>query len=367
MGERAGWLMSYHAAGQTWLDSDGMHLAQSADGLNWEPLHGGERCEHGDAATGFGVSLFLAPTVGTCRFLANARAFSPAAERGKRAWAPFKAVLQNATHCTGGKLLRDPFVLWHPPSGKFHALWTTGWASPTIGHASSADLVTWSTQRELDVTRNLARPINAWAPEAVFDKASGRTMIFWSTALGEAWTRPVDIRKSAHAVYYALTSDFATFTDARPLLPVPPAGPSVIDATMAPRVPADGPFYYLVYKLEGNKTLSVARAAALEGPYEPLAHDIAPGASAEGPSVARGRGKADASATIYFDVYERGQYGAVRAASMRGPWTEASHELSMPRGVRHATVFRVPKAQWQRLRASFGTRDRGAWRPDGVK
>ena len=28
---RGGWLMAYHAAGRTWLDSDGMHLAHSVD------------------------------------------------------------------------------------------------------------------------------------------------------------------------------------------------------------------------------------------------------------------------------------------------------------------------------------------------
>mgnify|MGYP001163738206 CR=1 FL=1 len=125
------WLMAYHAAGRTWLDSDGMHLAQSADGLNWEPLHGPFRCEDQFPEHGFGVSLFLKPTVGRDRFLENARAFSPAAERGRRAWAPFKAILENSSHCSGA-VLRDPFVMWHPPSKRYNALWTTGWASATI-------------------------------------------------------------------------------------------------------------------------------------------------------------------------------------------------------------------------------------------
>ena len=357
----AGWLMSYHAAGRTWLDSDGMHFAHSADGLNWEPMHGPERCATSYPERGFGVSLFLAPKVGSCRFLANARAFAPAAERGRRAWAPFKSVLQNSTHCTGGKLLRDPFVLWHPPSGKFHALWTTGWASPTIGHASSSDLVSWSPQRELELTRNLDGAINAWAPEAFFDRRSQRVLVFWSSALGTAWTRPTDIKRSAFTVYYATTTDFVDFTEARPLLPPPPLGPSVIDATMAPHT--DGA-YYLVFKHEVNKTLAVATSAQLEGPYTTIATDIAPGSSAEGPSVVR---RSRDEILIYFDRYEAGSYGALRAPSMRGPWVDASAELSVPTGVRHATVFRVPKASVNRLRASYGTRERGMWRPAGVK
>ena len=136
--------MAYHAAGRTWLDSDGMHLAQSVDGASWEPMHGPQSCETSYPELGFGSSLFLAPQVGSCRFLANARAFQPAAERGRRAWAPFQAVLDNSTHCTGGRLLRDPFVMWHPPTNRYHALWTTGWAAPVIGHASSSDLALWS-------------------------------------------------------------------------------------------------------------------------------------------------------------------------------------------------------------------------------
>ena len=102
----SGFLMSYHAAGRTWLDSDGLHLAQSADGLNFEPMHGPDKCATAYPLQGFGVSLFLRPQIGRCSFLANARAYEPAAERGRKAWAPFKALLANSTHCTDGRLLR---------------------------------------------------------------------------------------------------------------------------------------------------------------------------------------------------------------------------------------------------------------------
>ena len=112
-----------------------------------------------------------------------------------------------------------------------------------------------------------------------------------------------------------------------------------------------------------RRTLAVAVSRTLRGPYTTIAHDIAPGSSAEGPSVVR---RARDEILIYYDRYEVGRYGAVRAPSMRGPWTDASGELSLPGGVRHATVFRAPKAFLNRLRASYGTRERGAWRPEGV-
>ena len=357
------YLMSYHAAGRTWLDSDGLHLAQSADGLGWEPLHGPSRCETAYPAQGFGSGLFLAPTVGRCRFLENARAFAPASERGRRAWAPFKAVLENSTHCTGGRLLRDPFLMWHPPTSRYHALWTTGWASPTIGHASSSDLIEWSAQREIELpfaSSVTQQVINAWAPEAYYDRKSQRTIIFWSTAHGIPWTKPVDIKRSFFTVYYSITSDWVHFTDAKPLLPA--NSPSIIDATMAPYSAAEGG-YFLVYKHEVNKTLATAASKTLEGPYLEVAVDIAPGSSAEGPTVIR---KSKEEVIIYFDRYEAGKYGAVSASRMRGPWTDISDSLTVPAGARHATVFRMPKAQVHRLRALYGPRERGMWRPEGA-
>ena len=72
-------------------------------------------------------------------------------------------------------LMRDPFLLYHPPSDRFVLLWTTGWAATTIGFATSDDLVHWSAQRAIEVTRGLADPIVTWAPEAVFDPDSGET------------------------------------------------------------------------------------------------------------------------------------------------------------------------------------------------
>lgn len=104
-------------------------------------------------------------------------------------------------------------------------------------------------------------------------------------------------------------------------------------------------------------------SAALEGPYTTIATNIAPGASAEGPSVLR---RSRDEVIIFFDRYEVNKYGAVSAPSMRGPWRDISREMDIPEGVRHATVFRMPKANLNRLRASYGTRDRGAWRPAGV-
>ena len=68
---------------------DGLHLATSTDGYQWEALNGGRS--------------YLKPLVGE------------------------------------SKLMRDPCVLLGP-EGTFHLVWTTAWEGKTVGYASSKDL-----------------------------------------------------------------------------------------------------------------------------------------------------------------------------------------------------------------------------------
>src|SRR6476469_4291457 len=79
---------------------DGLHLAWSADGLNWSALNNDK--------------TFLRPEVGK------------------------------------EKLMRDPCLL-QGPDGTFHLVWTDSWFSRTIGYASSKDLIHWSKQKMIPV------------------------------------------------------------------------------------------------------------------------------------------------------------------------------------------------------------------------
>ena len=168
------YLMAFHHNGSTWLDSDGMHLAYSEDGLSWSTLAGPESC--GDMksdelyGTSFGQGLFIAPQVGRCRMLDGMET---------RVTGEGLETLQQSRQCPAhqGHMMRDPFVLWHPPSERYHAIWTAGWAASTIGHSSSTDLVTWSEQTELKVTDGIEEAINAWAPEALYDPKTKRTIV----------------------------------------------------------------------------------------------------------------------------------------------------------------------------------------------
>ena len=81
---------------------DGLHLAASKDGLNWNALNNNES--------------FLTPKVGK------------------------------------DKLMRDPCVI-KGSDNKFHMVWTVSWNEKGIGYANSTDLIHWSEQKYLPVMR----------------------------------------------------------------------------------------------------------------------------------------------------------------------------------------------------------------------
>lgn len=100
---------------------DGLHLAWSADGYSWARPAGG--------------AALLGPEVG------------------------------------GAKLMRDPSVT-RGPDGRYHLVWTTGWNENNIGHASTRDFLTWSSQQEIPVMAHEPTVLNCWAPEVHYDDAS---------------------------------------------------------------------------------------------------------------------------------------------------------------------------------------------------
>lgn len=320
-------VMTYHAAGNTWVDSDGMHLAYSNDGHNWEALSGSEERDqqHQSKQTGFGRNLMLKPYVGRDRLL--------------------QSRLSN-----GEKLLRDPFVIQDPRTRKFVALWTTGWASPTIGYATSDDLVNWSGQRDLDVMKGHPNTINTWAPEAIYDDYKEEFVIFWSTAEGKMWTGPQDFHNSPFKLYFTTTKNFKDFTPAKPLFNT---GHSTIDATM--KKVADK--YVLTYKNEDKKTLHMAVSDKPTGGFTKL-NNVYSGLATEGPSMVEGK---NGEWLLFHDTYEKGGYGVLSANNAYGPWTDISKMVKIPERARHATVLKVSASKMREMAEALEKKMPGKW------
>src|SRR5690606_12202492 len=93
---------------------DGLHLAYSKDGYNWDALKNDES--------------FLQPKL------------------------------------SKDKLMRDPCII-RGGDGLFHMVWTVSWTDKGIGYASSKDLINWSEQQYIPVMRREEGARNCWAPE----------------------------------------------------------------------------------------------------------------------------------------------------------------------------------------------------------
>jgi hypothetical protein len=276
------YLFAFFVDGEIPGGGAGLHLAQSSDGLNWSKIGG----DH----------LFFKPSA------------SP--------------------------MVRDPNIA-RGPDGVFHMVWTTGWDAKGIGYASSTDLIHWSQDRIIRVMADEPNARNCWAPELIYDDASGEFVIYWSTTIPGRFPATDKSGDDGynHRIYYTTTRDFNNFSPTK-LLYNP--GFNCIDATI---VKADGK-YVMFLKNETRwmpkKHIVVATSDRAQGPYGKPSRPISPD-WVEGPTAIRIGG----AWLVYFDQYTRNRYGVVTSADLKN-WKNISDQLHMPAGVRHGTIFQVP-------------------------
>lgn len=276
---------------------DGLHLAWSTDGLKWEALKGDQS--------------YLRPVVGK------------------------------------EKLMRDPCVA-QGPDGTYFMVWTDSWTDRTIGFASSRDLLHWSAERALPVMGHEPTARNCWAPELDWDAKRREFVIFWSTTIPGRFPATEGTAEDGynHRIYATTTRDFETFSPTRLFFD---PGFNCIDATLL----ALNGRYLLFFKDESKfpkpmKNLRMATADDIEGPYELDPRPLNPPDSwTEGPTSIRLGG----DAVVFFDCYRAHRYGAVRTRDFK-TWEDISSLLVMPKGMRHGTVFAVPRAIVQNLLAA---------------
>jgi len=282
------WIFSYFKGNSR----DGLHLAGSRDGHNWEAFNND--------------SSFLRPAV------ANDR------------------------------LMRDPSII-KGLDGKYHMVWTVSWNDRGIGYASSEDLIHWSEQQFIPVMMHEPRARNTWAPEITVDPFSGEYMIYWATTITGLYPETQSELESGynHRMYYTTTKDFKSFSETK-LLYEP--GFNVIDATIV----RDGKRWVMVMKDEtrepAQKNLKIAFADELTGPYSAAGPPVTSNYWVEGPTVLR---KND-TWIVYFDVYRNQRFGAIQSKDWIH-WEDISDSISLPRGIRHGSVLRVSESVYETL------------------
>ncbi len=240
------------------------------------------------------------------------------------------------------KLMRDPCII-RGGDGRFHMVWTVSWTDQGIGYASSDDLVNWTEQQYIPVMAHESEARNCWAPEITYDPDNAVYVIYWATTIrGQFPETQVEADNGYnHRMYFVTTKDFETFSDTR-LFYDP--GFNVIDATIV----KEGDRWVMFLKDEtrepAQKSLKMAFADKLEGPYTPAGEPITGDYWAEGPTAIRVNGEW----VVYFDKYTEHRYGAMASKDLVS-WRDVSEKLEMPEGIRHGTVFRISREELQRL------------------
>jgi len=271
---------------------DGLHLAYSRDALKWEALKND--------------SSFLAPKV------------------------------------SKDKLMRDPCII-KGGDGNFHMVWTVSWTDKTIGYAWSKDLIHWSEQVAIPVMVNEEGTRNCWAPEITYDDAKKQYLIYWASTITGKFLETASEKESGynHRIYYTLTKDFKKFSKTK-LLYNP--GFNVIDATIV----KDGKRFVMFMKDEtrepAQKNLKIAFSNKMAGKYSSASAPITGKYWAEGPTVIR----KDGLWMVYFDKYTLKQYGAISSPDLLN-WTDISNQISLPKGIRHGSIFTITEIEFQKL------------------
>ena len=270
---------------------DGLHLAYSEDGYKWKALNND--------------NSFLKPTAGN------------------------------------DKLMRDPCII-KDAKGIFHMVWTVSWTERSVGYASSPDLVHWSAQKEIPVMADEPFAKNAWAPEIFYDDRKKNFVIYWATTIKGKFPATDTLGDNDHRIYYVTTKDFNTFSKAKLMYE---KGFNVIDAT----IQKVGRKKYVMFLKDETlkpvkKNLHTAFSKHVTKGWSTPSPSITGNYWAEGPTAV----KIGDEWIVYFDKYRDHKYGAIASKDLK-EWREISGKISLPWGIRHGTIFKITKEEFEKL------------------
>ncbi|CAI4212378.1 unnamed protein product [Parascedosporium putredinis] len=249
-------------------------------------------------------------------------------------WTQLNGGQKVLTSTVGTAGVRDPSIIRSTDGKKFWIVATDlrvypqGWGVDYTKNGSKGIVVWESTNlRDWDgpYLRNVS-PSNAgmtWAPDAIYDPATGKYLVFWTTSLaGDGWY----IMKS-------YTSDFKTFSTAEKFL----AGAGM-DATIA--LDKSTNMFYRISKNGPGELIEEAKATSLSGQWTVVKQQIGAGLPAgEGPLIFQNNAN-PSKWHLFIDDYTRGKgyapYETTNIAS--GNWV-ASSGYTLPPGNRHGYVI----------------------------
>lgn len=248
------------------------------------------------------------------------------------------------------------------PDGKYYIAGNVSDDSPDINIWASADLITWKKHSvytpNLKATPGYAEALQRiGAPKLYYDAPSGKFIMTWHTPHKEGgedyW--------ASQRTLYVMSKDLKTFEG-------PPQ--KLFDwsfGTIDVSIHKVGDSYYAILKDETyptlywttGKTIRIAKAASLTGPYSLPAEPISPNFREAPALIPSPDGKAW---YMYYEQYPGVSYGLSMADNLNGPWYQASgytfysdwDKYTMPKNVRHGCMITISKQEYDVLVKKFG-------------
>ncbi|MEC3878180.1 glycoside hydrolase family 43 protein [Parapedobacter sp. 10938] len=250
--------------------------------------------------------------------------------------------------------------------GRYYIAGNTSDSSPDINIWVSTDLINWEKHHvytpDLKSTPEYAHALQRiGAPKLYFDTPSQQYILTWHTPHKEGTKEDPERYWASQRTLYVLSKDLKTFSDHPTKLFDWDMG------TIDVFIRKVGNNYYAVIKDETyptlywptGKTIRIARAPALTGPYsEPLA-PISPNFR-EAPMLIPSPD--NEVWYLYYEQYPGVSYGLSIADKLEGPWYQASgytfhstwDKYSFPESVRHGCMVTITKAEYNALVKHFG-------------
>ena len=304
-----GYLMA-HFTGES-ANGEQIYLAHSRDGLRWTDLNNG--------------GVVLRSTIGTQGVRDPAIVRSP---NGDRYW-----IIATDLRIASG-------TSWGDASSR---------GSTSIVVWESTDLVNWSAPRLLNVAGGISGAGNAWAPEAIYNPATGDYVVYWATnSLRNGVTK--------HRIWYVRTSDFRTFTAPQVYIDRP-GSQGLIDTQIIDVPTSTGGYRY--YRASGDGQITIEGSTTILGSWTTignLSHLGLPGSAVEGPMWAQFNGRNEWA--LWLDQYATGRgYMPVTSTNLGSTQnfrTRTDYSMGGNRK-RHGSILNLTAAEETRVLARWGS------------
>jgi hypothetical protein len=309
-----GYLMA-HFTGES-ANGEQIYLAHSTDGLRWTDLNNG--------------GPVLLSTVGTRGVRDPSLVRSPA---GDRYW-----IVATDLRIASG-------TSWNDAANR---------GSTSLVVWESTDLVNWSAPRLVNVASGISGAGNAWAPEAIYNPATGDYVVYWATNSARNGV-------TKHRIWYARTSDFRSFT-APQLYIDRGAGQGIIDTQIVEVPNSVGGYRY--YRASADGHITIEASNSILGSWTTLGNLSHMGISngtgggnvVEGPMWAPFNGRNEWA--LWLDQFATGRgympITSTNLGSVQNFRTRTDYSLGASRK-RHGSILSITAAETSRVLGRWGT------------